>query len=351
MSIELDSQEVDSKKLVHPKHVGGNLDIPDILEREAQLQSAKTILNTKISAYIEEQERDRSPEAKAGRRRAMVRAAYGEFMCTFILLFPILSVITNSHVSGWSADVSSLAISLTAGMQAVAVCFAFSSVSGSHFNPSISFALWLTGKLSNRKTLLYICVQLLASMVATGAVIAIFHDDNSDIYDALVVKPPEGDDYLGKVFATEFILTFILTYVAFTIAFEDAEVQKRDTMSFKGVAQTRGLTIYASNPQSKTGFAPFVIGFTIFTLSLISGSSGGAFNQARVFGPAILSGRWAHVYLYVIAEFAGSATAGLMVHNLHRFGLRAVATAKADDEDDSASPISEVVSPMKSNAL
>jgi glycerol uptake facilitator-like aquaporin len=297
------------------------MDIPDLLEREERLELAQAKLQTKIESYIEKTAVDRSPEARAGRRRAMVRAIYGEFMCTFIFLFTVLGVITHSYVNSWSPEFSSLASALNAGFQAVAVCFAFSSVSGAHFNPSISFALWLTGKLSNRKVILYILVQLISSVCATGMVIAIFHHDNEDIFDAIVIVPP-NDKYLGRVFATEFVLTFILTYVAFTIAFEDAEVQKKDTMSIKGIQQTRGLTIYASNPQSKTGFAPFVIGFTIFSLALIGGSSGGAFNQARMFGPAIVSGRWNHFYVYMFAEFGGSATAGLMVHNLHRFGLR-----------------------------
>jgi glycerol uptake facilitator-like aquaporin len=322
-----------------------DIHIPDLLEREAALEVAQDKLITKIDSYIEEQVyADKSPEAKAARRRAMVRAAYGEFICTFIFLFTVLGVVTHGHVANWSAEFSTVASALNAGFQAVAVCFAFSSVSGAHFNPSISFALWLTGKLSNRKVVLYIAVQLLASVCAMGAVIAIFHNSNSDIYDACVIKPPD-DRYLGRVFATEFILTFVLTYVAFTIAFEDAESQKKDSMSIKGIQETRGLTIYASNPQSKTGFAPFVIGFTIFSLALISGSSGGAFNQARMFGPALVSGRWDYFYVYMFGEFCGSATAGLMVHNLHRFGLRQGKDRPVDRK------LQEMVSPIVSKGI
>lgn len=94
------------------------------------------------------------------------------------------------------------------------------------------------------------------------------------MYSAIAVTPINSKD-LGRVFFTEYITTFILTYTAFTVAFEDAENQKKESMSFKTISDSKGLTLYASNPQSKTGFAPFSIGLTIFSLNLVGGSSGG----------------------------------------------------------------------------
>jgi glycerol uptake facilitator-like aquaporin len=320
--------------------------LPELAEREAAMEKTRE-LELKIDHFIEEKlHKDVSPEAKAGRRRAMLRAAYGEFMATFFFLFTVLGILTNAAVKGWPAEMASLMSALNAGFQATALCYAFSSVSGAHFNPSISFALWLTNKLSNRKVAVYILVQLLAATLATAAVLLIFPEDNQIIFDAIVIKVPDG--HLGRVWATEFILTFVLTYLAFTIAFEDAETQKKENLSIKGIQQTRGLTIYAATPQSKTGFAPFVIGFTVFSLSLIGGASGGCFNQARLFGPAILSGRWANCFIYFTAEFAGSATAGLMVNNLHRFGLRSRNTLPVDDgQDEQPTEPAEVLSPIK----
>lgn len=101
--------------------------------------------------------------------------------------------------------------------------------------------------------------------------------DLSGMYSALAVQPINSTQ-LGRVFFTEFVTTFILTYIAFTVAFEDAERQKKETMSIKTISDSKGLTLYASNPQSKTGFAPFSIGLTIFSLGLVGGTSGAAFN-------------------------------------------------------------------------
>lgn len=151
-------------------------------------------------------------------------------------------------------------------------------------------------------------------------VACLFSGNLSSVYDFIAVVPPDGND-LGRVFATEFFLTFFLTYIAFTVAFEDAERSKKDSMSFKTISDSKGLTLYASTPQSKTGFAPFSIGLTIFSLNLIGGSSGGAFNPGRMLGPAIFSGKWDYLYLYWLGQFAGAAVAGLLVMNLHRFGI------------------------------
>lgn len=319
-----------------------NADADEIILRSAKEAEADDALEANKAARIEEflkqkVYKDKSPEAKAGRRRMLVRAAYGEFMATLLFLTPIFCVVTNSKANGWSADVSALMVAMVGGLQAVAVSFAFSSVSGAHFNPNASFALWLTGKLSNRKVVVYICVQLLASVVGMLIVTAIFPNDHEEFIKAIAIVPAD-DTYLGKIFATEFFTTFFLVYTAFTVAFEDAEKNKADSMSVKTLADTRGLTVYASNPQSKTGFAPFSIGFTIFSLSLVGGTSGGAFNQARMFGPALISNKWDYFWLYYLAQFLGAACASSLVHNLHRIGL------KQDPQSIDPTPLSKAVS-------
>jgi len=307
------------------------------LAKAAEEKHVKAIQN--IEKTIDEKlMKDVSPEAKRGRRMMMYRAAYGEFMCTFLFLTPIFGCLVNAGLND-SSNPSFIA-AFVGGFQAIAVSFAFSSVSGAHFNPAISWALWLTGKLSNRKCIVYIVVQFLASIIGMSVIASMFREHDHYIYEPCVVSPTDNSS-TGEVFATEFFLTFILTYVAFTVVFEDAESSKKETMSFQALSDSQGLTLYASTPQSKTGFAPFAIGFTIFSLSLISGESGGAFNPARMLGPAIFSGKWDLLYLYWFAQFLGSSCAALLVQLSFRVGLqtrRQVDTLSALEAMNQVSP-------------
>ena len=95
-------------------------------------------------------------------------------------------------------------------------------MSGAIFNPAVCFALWLTKKLSNRKFILYILVELLGSVFAMTVMYATFTSPTKELYAAIAVVPSSTAD-IYRVFATEFFATFILTYVAFNCAYEDAE--------------------------------------------------------------------------------------------------------------------------------
>jgi glycerol uptake facilitator-like aquaporin len=159
-----------------------------------------------------------------------------------------------------------------------------------------------------------------------------FTDPGSDqeLFKLLAVQPSSGAQ-LYKVFFTELFLTFILTYVAFTAAYEEAEealkaksgavkkvvtLDSMDPSNVRGSILNRsegGLTLFSSNPQSKSGFAPFAIGFTLFVLACFGGTGGGVLNPARMFGPALFSGVWDSCYVYWGGEFAGAGLAALTV--------------------------------------
>lgn len=292
-----------------------------VRENEEKKDTEDAVLESVIQNQVL---RDRSPEAKKGRRQMLLRAVYGEFMATLLFFCPIFLVLVHGHESGWTPEGITLSAAMVTGFQGIGLSFAFSGISGAILNPAVSFALWSTGKLSNRRACYYILVQLGASVVAMIIVSFMFSGHLGGAYNFLAVTPNDGAN-LGKVFATEFFLTFFLTYTAFTVAFEDAEAQKKESMSIKKISDTKGLTLYATTPQSKTGFAPFSIGFVLFSISLAGGTGGAAFNPGRLFGPAIFSGKWDSLWLYWLGEVLGATTAGLLVNNLHKIGLKAMA--------------------------
>ena len=88
------------------------------------------------------------------------------------------------------------------------------------------------------------------------------------------------------------------------------------------------MTIYTTSGNTKAGFAPVAIGFTLGFLCLIGGTiSGGAFNPARAFGPTIISGQgWGHQWVYWVGDLSGAALAGW---TQHFFAHEAVQTSAA----------------------
>jgi glycerol uptake facilitator-like aquaporin len=138
-------------------------------------------------------------------------------------------------------------------------------------------------------------MQLFASLIAMALLSLAFPpgsatDANATVVSQLVVRP-SADAHLARALLMEILLTFILVYVIFAVAFDTVDTsatvrlldEKGNTVDS---SHRKNLTIYTTNGNSKAGFAPISIGFTLGFLCFLGGSvSGGAFNPARVFGP------------------------------------------------------------------
>lgn len=281
---------------------------------------------------------------KKGRTIAMCYALYGEFMCTLIFFTVLFSAIGTCVFNGYSPAITNLVGAITAGLNCIAMIYTFSSVSGAHFNCNISFSLWLTGKLSNRRLFLYLFIQLIASVLAMGITMLMYKGDVDLLYSALAATPLPSDDKL-QIFLTEFATTFILTYIIFFVVLEESESEKHNNMSFIEIQNTKGLSLYASTPQSKTGFAPFAIGFIVFTLSLC----GAYFNQIRLFGPSLLSGKWDYWYIYYSGEILGSSLGALLVHNSSKFYKNILNVNNLEEKKSSASILVKVQGKQNEN--
>lgn len=258
------------------------------------------------------------------KRRVLIRAVLGEMLCTFLFLFTVMATAVNGVRVG--SDSSAIVGGVSTAFVSVALIYSFADVSGAHFNPAVTFATIVTGKTSILKGLLYILAQLFAAIMATVFLFAIF--PNVDAVMSTVVVTKYDDANLWGALATEFILSFILIYVIFAVAFDTVDTKNEVKLSLptnedekesqQNTVNTqidrkiaKNLTIYTTNGNSKAGFAPIAIGFTLGFLCFVGGStSGGAFNPARVFGPALIGWNWNHHWLYWVGDFMGAALAG-----------------------------------------
>lgn len=256
---------------------------------------------------------EESASSKLAARWVLGRALCGEFLATFLFLYIALAVPFNMDRLGVNNPATeAIAVSFIA----VGVIYSFADISGAHFNPAVTFATIVTHKTTLKKGLAFMAAQLLGSVFASFWFLFTFPDGVRRM--SALALAPNFDIGVGFQLMMEFTLTFFLIFVIFSVAFDTVDSQLVEVkqlgldkaLGAKDV-QTKNLTIYTTSGNSKAGFAPISIGFTLGMLSLVGGSvSGGAYNPARAFGPAMCSGIWGQQWIYWLGDFAGAAAGG-----------------------------------------
>jgi glycerol uptake facilitator-like aquaporin len=264
---------------------------------------------------------DEVQSTKASRFSAFLRSLYAELLGCWMFFMTIYGFNANSNLKNWDPQFSLFINAIGAGFQVITMIFCFSSLSGAQFNPAITFALWLVGKVSNRKCVFFILLQLLGSILAMASIYVMFPGVDHAMLKACAVIPPSNATG-ANIFFTELFLTFFLTFVCFALAFEEAEFIKPSAMAVSTADDGDSVIMYSSTPQSKAGFAPFAIGFTVLALVTIGGGSGVGMNPARVFGPMLFANEWNNWYLYYLGEMIGAGLAAIVVVHGPQSGKR-----------------------------
>ncbi len=235
-------------------------------------------------------------------------------LCTFLFIYIVCA--TAANFVRLKTVNNPVVGALSTGFASVALIYSFADISGAHFNPAVTFATIVTRKTGLTKGLMYIGAQLIGAVFSSLILLATFPENfEKGNVAAQVAVVPANDANIGNAFLTELILTFILVYVIFAVAFDTVDSKGVQVVNTPSGKQKKGagnsLTIYTTSGATKAGFAPIAIGFTLGFLCFMGGSvSGGAFNPARVFGPAIVGGVWTDHWMYWIADFLGAGMAG-----------------------------------------
>jgi aquaporin NIP len=221
------------------------------------------------------------------RRREAARLA-AELVGTFALVFVGCGAIM---VDAEGASLGQVGISLAFGLVIAVMIAAVGPVSGAHFNPAVTVAFWLTRALPGRRAAGYVLVQIAGALAGAALLRASLGDVAS-----VGATQPSGSD--GEAFLWELVLTFFLLFVIAAVA----------TRAPPEPAVTAGLAV----------------GGTIAMASLAGGPvSGASLNPARSLGPALVSGEFDALWVYLTAPLAGGIL-GLFAYLLVR---RAAATA------------------------
>ena len=190
-------------------------------------------------------------------------------------------------LSGGAGPLAPIAI----GVALVAMVYMGGHVSGAHYNPAVSFGVFLRRKIGLTELVTYWAVQLLAAALAFG-------------FGYLVSGHTPGIHPGARVQALQALaVEIVFTAALLTVVLNTAATRATQGNSFYGLA----------------------IGLTIVAAAFVGGPiSGGAFNPAVGFGAtfgaaAFAGGAWSDLWIYIVGPLLGAAI-GAGVHWIQTAG-------------------------------
>jgi aquaporin Z len=199
-----------------------------------------------------------------------------EFIGTFALIF--IGAGAGTVLGG--GDISGVA--LAHGLTIMIFACAFGDISGCHINPAVTVGLAAGGTFPVRNVIPYVAAQLCGAIAAGYLLLGVFGGPVNHLGATLV--DTQRITYFGA-FVLEGIGTFFLV----------------NTVLHAGVRGGAGR------------LAPLAIGMTVTVCILMFGAlTGGSVNPARTIGPAVATGIYDGIAVYLVAQLCGGALAGLL---------------------------------------
>lgn len=198
-----------------------------------------------------------------------------KYLTEFIGTMFLVLVVGVAAIGGAAGAMAPLAI----GTTLMVMVYAGGHISGGHYNPAVTLAVLVRGKIDIGGAITYWIAQLGGALAAWAIATFIFDVEGADTSAVTSVSQGLGAEILG---------TFALAYVVL------------NTATAKG---TNGNSFYG-----------LAIGFTVMACAYtFGGFSGGAFNPAVAIGACLMKGFiWADLWIYLVGCLAGGVLAGLV---------------------------------------
>jgi aquaporin NIP len=210
-------------------------------------------------------------------RPDLARRAAAEAIGAFALVFAGCgAIVTDAEHPGALGVVG---IALVFGLVIMAMVYATGHLSGAHLNPAVTLAFALTRHLPARDAISYVGAQVLGAVAAAALLLAIWPSEPAALGTTL---PSVGS---GSAFAYEAILTALLMFTIMAVATDTRAVGAGSAIAIGGVI---GLDALFGGP--------------------ITGAS---MNPARSIGPALVSGTFHDLWVYLAAPPLGAAIGAL----------------------------------------
>ena len=215
--------------------------------------------------------------------RRLLAPLFAEALGTFLFFFVGAGsiVVMDYQQSSGGQGAGLLGVALAHGLVLAVLVSTFGAISGGHFNPAVTFGVWIAGRIEGITAVAYVVAQLIGSVVA-GLVLRLVFADS--VWQVSNLGVPALGAGVGAVtgIAVEAIMTLLLLFAVF------------------------GTAVDPRAPK----IGGLAIGLAIAADILVGGPlTGAAMNPARWFGPAVAAGRLDNAIVWIVGPLLGAAIA------------------------------------------
>ena len=198
-----------------------------------------------------------------------------EFIGTFFLVLTVGMTV----IEPGAGIIAPIAI----GSALMIMVYAGGHISGGHYNPAVTLAVWLRGRCVGKDVPGYMIAQVIGGVIA--ALIVLYLKSGSQIEASVLLPLP--------ALAAEFLFTFALCYVVLNVATSK---------------NTQGNSYYG-----------LAIGFTVTVGAYSVGPiSGAAFNPAVAIGVTVMGVSFIkNIWIFLVANLIGGAIAAVVFNYLN----------------------------------
>ena len=212
-------------------------------------------------------------------------AAYiAELVGTLILTFMICGGVSLYLAAGADPQFGSdfVVIAFVQGLTLFMLIQVLGGVSGAHLNPAVTTAAAILKRIDPIDAIVYVLAQLSGGVLGALLVKGLLEDEGRAAnYGAAQVSDFLSGNFAGMV--VEGLGTFLIVLAVVAVAL---------------------------NSKAWREWAPLTIGFAFTVAVMVFGPlTGGSFNPARWFGPALVSGEWGGVWPYIVGPLLGAILA------------------------------------------
>lgn len=188
------------------------------------------------------------------------------------------------------AEIGQAGIAAAFGLAIVAMAYGIGPISGCHVNPAVSFAAFISGRMSASEMVKYWAAQFIGASIGAAVLYLIASGKSGfDLIENGLGQNGWGPGYLGEynlqsAFVFEVVATFLFVIVI----------------------------LGSTHKKAPAAMAGLSIGLTLWVIHLVGIQvTGVSVNPARSFGPALFTG-FGQLWLFFLAPVLGAACAGLL---------------------------------------